>query len=70
MMLKKPMRWRPISAACLLAALLSGCAAGAADSFCRLALPVYISAEDILSDATARQVLQHNEVYKELCGNF
>jgi uncharacterized lipoprotein YajG len=45
-------------------AMLCGCSAksGSAEAFS----PIYISKDDQITDATARQILQHNELGREL----
>lgn len=46
-----------------MASLLSGCGqSGNAVAF----NPIYIHADDQLTDGTARQILQHNEIGREL----
>jgi hypothetical protein len=40
----------------------------APDSFCMVAHPIYISAQDGLTDGTARQILDHDEAGRKLCG--
>jgi hypothetical protein len=36
--------------------------------FCATAQPIYISKKDVLVDATARDILQHNLTGRKLCG--
>lgn len=36
--------------------------------FCTNALPIYVKKDDVISDATARQILQHNKLGRKLCG--
>lgn len=51
--------------------LLSACADGQESpdiSFCRWALPIYASPDDVLTPATARQLLHHDETGQNLCG--
>lgn len=69
-------------AACALVALLTsfaatGCAttrekeireATTDSTYCNTAKPIYISKTDSISDATARQILEHNLTGKTLCG--
>lgn len=56
------------------AMLLSACMSNgsgktdAPDSFCMVAHPIYISAQDGLTDGTARQILDHDEAGRKLCG--
>jgi len=50
----------------LMASLLSSCAKTGADS-CLVFNPVYISKEDALTDATARQILSNNESGHTVC---
>lgn len=54
----------------LMAMLLNACAINGrvTDSFCTVGRPIYISKQDTLTDGTARQILDHNEVGKVLCG--
>jgi hypothetical protein len=54
----------------LMATLLNACAINGrvTDSFCAVGRPIYISKQDALTDGTARQILDHNEVGKTLCG--
>lgn len=53
---------------CLVAVLLTGCAtSGVATSYCDISKPVYISKQDVLTDGTARQILQHNETWQRVC---
>lgn len=42
--------------------------AATAPDFCATAKPIYISKADTISDATARQILQHNLTGRKLCG--
>lgn len=61
---------------CLLAALLTSCVAtGCATTnpvvepdYCATAKPIYISKTDVISDATAREILEHNLTGQKLCG--
>jgi len=48
---------------------LSACAmtGRVTDSFCTVSRPIYISRQDVLTDGTARQILDHNEVGEALC---
>lgn len=50
--------------------LLAGCATAgpATDSFCAVAKPILISKADVLTEGTARQVLEHNEYGAAKCG--
>jgi hypothetical protein len=52
-----------------MAMLLNACAINGrvTDSFCAIGRPIYISKQDSLTDGTARQILDHNEVGKTLC---
>lgn len=64
--MKKPKALKTALTACLMAMLLSGCGlSGNADSGFT---PIYVSADDQFTDATARQILQHNETGRELLG--
>lgn len=50
---------------------LTGCGVTkieAAPSFCSTARAIYVSADDQLTDETARQMLSHNEIGKRICG--
>lgn len=55
-------------AVCLMAPLLSSCAATGQGNECAAFIPVYIAKADQLTDGTARQILQNNRTGKELCG--
>lgn len=62
-------------ALCLTALLLISCATtGCATSkqvapdYCATAKPIYVSRVDVISDATAREILEHNETGRNLCG--
>lgn len=35
--------------------------------FCTTALPIYVDKTDLISDSTARQILQHNKTGRKLC---
>lgn len=52
-----------------LAMLLSGCGTigSGTETMCVVFEPIYISREDVLTDLTAQQILQHNEVGKRVC---
>lgn len=50
-----------------MALLLTSCAATGSGDFCAVSRPIYISADDHLTDSTARQVLTHNRTYVSLC---
>jgi hypothetical protein len=54
----------------VLAALLAGCAgSGAAtDAACAAFRPVYVGQADVLTAATAEQLLSHNITGAKLCG--
>lgn len=54
----------------LMAMQLSACAmtGRVTDSYCAIGRTIYISKQDVLTDGTARQILDHNEVGKALCG--
>lgn len=54
---------------CAMAMLLSNCSfiGAGTDSFCQVGRPIYISRSDVLTDLTARQILDHNAGGKELC---
>ncbi|MDQ2140919.1 hypothetical protein RBI14_22380 [Alcaligenaceae bacterium B3P038] len=60
--------------ACLMAALLTSlgatrCASreAAGLEYCAIAKPIYVAAEDELTDLTARQTLSHNGRGRALC---
>lgn len=36
-------------------------------AFCDNAYPIYISRQDVLSDTTAREILEHNKTGQKLC---
>jgi len=53
--------------ACLMVIPLMSCEnLGAGD--CVIFTPVYVSAEDVFTDLTARQILANNEAGAEVCG--
>jgi hypothetical protein len=53
----------------LAATLASGCASdGPAADFCLIARPITIEDADVVTDTTARQLLEHNETGARLCG--
>lgn len=52
----------------MMATLLSGCGVIGVDSYCNVAQPIYMSCKDRIVDSSARQILDHNEIGKELCG--
>lgn len=60
----------------MLAPLLVSCASMAGygteaqlrQATCSAWAPIYASRQDVLTDGTARQVLQHNETGRRLCG--
>jgi hypothetical protein len=37
-------------------------------TYCNTAKPIYIAKSDVISDETARQILEHNLTGKALCG--
>ena len=37
-------------------------------TFCLIAHPIYISPDDKLTDPTARQILDHDDTGRKLCG--
>lgn len=41
--------------------------AASAPEFCTTAMPIYINDKDVISDDTARQILQHNKTGRKLC---
>jgi len=51
-----------------LATLLSGCAGSGAADYCAPWRPIRVAAEDVLGEATARDVLAHNLTGRRLCG--
>lgn len=53
-----------------MAMLLTSCAkiGRANNSYCQIAKPIYIAPEDVLTDTTAREVLEHNRTGKKICG--
>lgn len=64
------------SVQCLLVALLTSCAMiGCATTtnpvepdYCATAKPIFVSKSDVISDATAREILEHNLTGQKLCG--
>jgi hypothetical protein len=64
--MKKPKALKTILLGSLMAMLLSGCGmSGSADSAFS---PIYIHKDDYLTDGTARQILGHNELGKNILG--
>lgn len=68
---------KPKSASCRLAVLLTsfvvtGCATTktppANPDYCAVAKPLYIGKDDVITDATARDILEHNKTGQKLCG--
>ena len=56
-------------AALLISCAMTGCATkSVAPDYCATARPIYISRTDVISDATAREILEHNETGRNLCG--
>lgn len=48
--------------------LSSGCAtSGPATDYCKVAQPIYISRDDLVTDGTAVQILAHNLTWRRLC---
>jgi hypothetical protein len=74
--------WRTPWRSCLLAMLLGGCATSGVnpegatpqvktriiDTGCDWTRPILVNGADVLSDATARQILAHNEAGAKHCG--
>lgn len=48
--------------------LLTACEKTGSDSLCTLDKAIYISKDDKLTGDTARQILHHNTLGKQLCG--
>lgn len=47
---------------------VSACVGGnVADSYCALANPIFVGREDVLSDETVHQILNHNETWEKIC---
>ena len=56
-----------ISAA-LASLLLTGCAASGQEiDLCATIDPIYVSKDDVLTEGTALQILDHNELWAETC---
>lgn len=45
----------------------SACASGPADSYCAVAVPIFVDAADVLTTETVRQIVAHNETWERLC---
>ena len=58
------MRYAPLI---LVAVGLTACCDPPVDSFCAIAKPVYMTAEDVLTRDTLREIITHNETWKKLC---
>jgi len=55
----------------VLIALLAGCKSGPAtepSNGCEWIKPIYPSKDDSLTDGTSRQILNHDETGKQICG--
>jgi len=55
---------------CLLALpLMCSCASGQEIShdYCQIAQPIYVSHQDVFTDETARQILNHDETWETIC---
>jgi hypothetical protein len=64
------MVWKRAFGLCLVAMLLSSCGRigqGTSD-YCRIAKPIFVSKDDMLTDGTARQILEHDLTGHGLCG--
>jgi len=64
------MRLKIILLVSMTATLLSSCGQngqGTIDNYCLLAEPIYIGDEDILTNQTAGDILQHNELWSVTC---
>ena len=48
--------------------LLTGCASGGAADPCAPWAPIWVSPGDVLTPATAEQILAHNETGARICG--
>ena len=53
----------------LAALLLTGCGTNGVviDTSCDWVRPILISRDDVLTDGTARQILEHNETWQAVC---
>ncbi len=52
----------------LLASSAIGCASHSPPpAFCAVAAPIYVAQEDVFTDKTAEQVLEHNLIGQRLC---
>lgn len=56
--MKKPTALKTMFLSLAMVSLLSGCAKGGNEGFS----PIYINKDDQLTDGTARQILEHNEL--------
>lgn len=52
---------------CLMALPLMSCSATGGGDYCLIYKPVFVSDQDRLTDATARQVLENNLVWRRIC---
>lgn len=61
---------KSLLAASLLALSLTNCTATgpATEAQCVWAKPILVSKADILTEGTARQILEHNRTWKAVCG--
>jgi hypothetical protein len=52
---------------------VTGCGTGmmgrpVAPDYCATAQPIFVGRDDVISDATAREILEHNKTGQKLCG--
>lgn len=65
------MRLKMTIAAILLMVTPAACSmsnGNAKNEYCQIAKPIYVAPNDLLSDGTARQILDLDETGKKLCG--
>lgn len=59
---------RKSAAAFLVLALISACSTiGAGINHCSIFEPILISQDDVLTEETAEQILEHNLIWQNLC---
>lgn len=52
----------------VIASSVTGCASHSPPpAFCAVAAPIYVAQEDVFTDKTAEQVLEHNLIGQRLC---
>lgn len=58
----------PLLISCVTTGCVTAKSEPAPPDYCATAKPIYIGKADVISDATAREILEHNETGRTLCG--